>query len=202
VGSREASRLSETCRAVVIGTILGDGCLERNGRNVRLRIDHGASQHELVHWKLKQLQELNPLAPRLVQRVDRRTGRLHSNIRFETRTTAALNDYFDVFYGADGVKRVPDYIWWLLTSPLSLAVWYMDDGGKRGDCRSGYLNTNAYSVEDVALLQACLARSFGIKTRTHFAAGKPRIYVPAAQFERFCEVVRPDVIPAMTYKLL
>jgi hypothetical protein len=89
-----------------------------------------------------------------------------------------------------------------LISPLSLAVWYIDDCGRRSDCRSGYLNTNAYSVEDVEILKSCLSMNFRIESKTHFAAGMPRIYIPASQFEVFCDVVRPHVISEMEYKLL
>ena len=202
VGSREAFTLSVRCREIVVGTILGDGCLERNGANVRLRIDHGATQKAFVEWKLHELKELHPLQPRLVQRLDRRTRRVHENYRFDTRTTPRLNHYFDLFYGGTRIKRIPMGIFAVLRTPLSLAVWYMDDGSKRRDCRSGYLNTNAYSVKDVQLLKECLWFNFGVESVTHFAAAKPRIYIPSRGFGRFCSLVAPFVIPTMRYKLL
>jgi LAGLIDADG DNA endonuclease family protein len=202
VGSREARNLSSRCGEIVVGTILGDGCLERNGLNVRLRIDHSVSQKAFVEWKFRQVQELDPSFPKLVHRFDSRTQKLHVNYRFATKTTPLLNSYFSVFYGSYGRKHIPQSIASILTTPLSLAVWYMDDGGRRGDCRSGYLNTNAYSVEDVEVLKECLFDRFGIRTATHFAAGKPRIYIPSSQFRTFCELVGPEVIEEMRYKLL
>jgi hypothetical protein len=78
----------------------------------------------------------------------------------------------------------------------------MDDGGRRGDCRSGYFNTQAFTPEEVELLRGCLVREFQMETRTHFAAGRPRIYIAKDQFPRFCELIRPHVIPEMQYKLL
>jgi hypothetical protein len=201
VGSREASsRLSPRCEAIVVGTILGDGCLERNGKNIRLRIDHSIHQRAWVEWKHSELRELHPGSPRLVTRIDVRTGSQHVNYRFSTSSTESLNDFFDIFY-ATGEKRIPSFIGDFL-SPLALAVWYQDDGGRRGDCASGYLNTNAYAVEDVEFLKLCILNSFGISTRTHFAAGKPRIYIPAKQFGMFCEIIRTNVIDEMRYKLL
>jgi LAGLIDADG DNA endonuclease family len=200
VGSREASNLTSRCSEILIGTVLGDGCLERNGKNVRLRIDHSVNQRAWVDWKFSEFSELSPLRPRLVTRTDPRTGHVHVNYRFSTRTSPLLNDLFSLFYG-QGDKRIPGIIRKLL-SPLALGVWYMDDGGRRGDCRSGYLNTNAYSVEDVELLKRSLQLNFGLATTTHFAAGKPRIYIPSSQFASFCEIVRPYVISEMRYKLL
>lgn len=201
MGSREAV-LSSRCRDVVVGTILGDGCLERNGRNVRLRIDHSVRQRALVEWKLTELSELTPSTPRLVRRRDARTGQVHENYRFATCTTSRLNEFFDLFYPKNRRKRIPSCIDDILISPVAVAVWYMDDGGRRGDCRSGYLNTNAYAVDDVGLLKQCLERRLGITTSTHFAAGKPRIYIPQSQFLRFCDIIRPHVISEMNYKLL
>jgi hypothetical protein len=78
----------------------------------------------------------------------------------------------------------------------------MDDGGRRSDCRSGYLNTNAYSVDEVNTLRTAIKDSFDISTSVHFAAGKPRIYIPQRSFKTFCDVVRPHVIDEMRYKLL
>jgi hypothetical protein len=202
VGSREAFLLSLRCEEIILGTVLGDGCLERNGSNVRLRIDHSASQKALVDWKYRELRELEPLTPRFVERRDKRTGVKHVNYRFTTRTTHALNGYHAYFYGSRRKKGIPDSMNDLLISPLSLAVWYMDDGGRRSDCRSGYLNTNAYSKTDVETLKGCLAANFGIMSRTHFAAGKPRIYIPVSHFNKFCDLIRPHVISEMGYKLL
>lgn len=78
----------------------------------------------------------------------------------------------------------------------------MDDGGSRRDCRSGYFNTNCYQVDEVDILRACLLKNFDLPTRMHFAAGKPRIYIPVAHFGELCELIRRHVIPEMRYKLL
>lgn len=194
--------LTERCKEIVLGTILGDGCLERNGSNVRLRIDHSVTQASFVEWKWHELQELSPLQTRLVERVDHRTGSTHRNLRFATKTLPALNHYYSLFYGEGRKKMIPETILNLLNSPLSLAVWYMDDGGRRSDCRSGYLNTNAYEVRDVEILKQCLKVNFDVESTTHFAAGQPRIYIPSSQFAMFCDVIRPFVIREMKYKLL
>ena len=139
--SRSSVSLTKTCRDVIVGAILGDACLERNGKHVRLRIDHGHHQQALVEWKYRQLAELTPSPPRRVEVYDPRTHKTYIHFRFASRTIEALDEYFDLFYGSSGVKCVPENIATYLNSALSIAVWYMDDGGRRGDCRSGYFNT-------------------------------------------------------------
>src|SRR5215469_1833841 len=128
--------LARTCRDVIVGAILGDACLERNGKNVRLRIDHSDKQRALVEWKFQQLADLNPSTPKRVDVFDNRTDRTYVHYRFTTKTTEMLNEFFELFYGGNGVKRVPEKIADLLTSELAIAVWYMDDGSRRSDCRS------------------------------------------------------------------
>jgi hypothetical protein len=194
--------LTQHCRDVIVGAVLGDACLERNGRNVRLRIDHSHHQRALVEWKYQQLAELHPSPPRRVEVFDPRTNQTYIHYRFTTETTDLLNEYFELFYAGDGVKHVPQDIASYLLSALSVAVWYMDDGGRRSDCRSGYLNTQAYLAEEVDTLRGCLLDSFSMPTRLHFAARRPRIYIASAHFEKFCDWIYPHVIPEMRYKLL
>jgi hypothetical protein len=194
--------LTQDCRDVIVGAVLGDACLERNGRNVRLRIDHSYAQRALVEWKYQSLAELAPSPPKRVEVFDPRTNQTYVHCRFVTRTTDLLNEYFELFYADDGVKRVPQDIASYLLSELSVAVWYMDDGGRRSDCRSGYLNTQAYQAEEVNILRYCLLHRFNVPTKLHFAAKRPRIYIASAQFEGFCDWIRPHVIPEMQYKLL
>jgi hypothetical protein len=194
--------LTENCRDIIVGTILGDACLERNGKNVRLRIDHGHNQRALVEWKYQQLAELAPSTPKVVEVFDRRTNRTYIHYRFVTQTTQVLNEYFELFYGQQGVKCVPADIASYLSSALSVAVWYMDDGGRRSDCRSGYFNTQAYQVGEIDSLRDCLLKNFNLSTRMHFAAGRPRIYIAQAHFQKLCDLVRVHVIQDMQYKLL
>lgn len=43
--------LTETQDPLLIGAILGDSHVERNGPNCRVRFDHAIQQREYVHWK-------------------------------------------------------------------------------------------------------------------------------------------------------
>jgi len=194
--------LTKHCRDIIVGSILGDACLERNGKNVRLRIDHGEAQCALVEWKYRLLAELTSSSPRRVEVFDSRTQRTYVHYRFDTRSLEALNEFFDLFNGQDGIKRIPVEIGSYLSSALSIAVWYMDDGGRRSDCRSGYFNTQAFRPEEVEVLRECLLVNFNLVTKTHFAARRPRIYIAQAHFQQLCDLICPHVIPDMRYKLL
>lgn len=127
--------LSEREEQILIGTLLGDGHLELNGGNTRLKVDHCERHKDLVLWKHRELRTIACGEPRRLVVFDSRTGRSYKHFRFETRTIVDLNPYRKLFY-PDGKKCVPSDISKMLTTPLGLAVWYMDDGHKRTDCRA------------------------------------------------------------------
>ncbi|MCA1708564.1 MAG: hypothetical protein LC808_36920, partial [Actinobacteria bacterium] len=85
---------------------------------------------------------------------------IHQNYRFATCSTPILDTLHSIFYPDGSVKRISPSIDDFVTSSLSLAVWYMDDGGRRGDCRSGYLNTNAYSIDGRRPTEVLCRRTF------------------------------------------
>ena len=59
-------------------------------------------------------------------------------------------------------KRVPKNIQDLLIHPLSLLIWYCDDGSKRGDCQAGRFATQCFDEEEQNLLKKCLLDNFGL----------------------------------------
>ena len=51
VGSRES--LSIRQQAILVGKILGDGCLEKNGNHVRLKIEQADCQKDYVGCQIQ-----------------------------------------------------------------------------------------------------------------------------------------------------
>jgi hypothetical protein len=98
-------------------------------------------------------------------------------------------------------KRQEDILTEILISPLSLAVWYMDDGYNRKDCKGLYLCTSSYKFSEQKLLQKALFRNFAIKTKIHHAAGNMRLYVSSAYYHRFINIVGKHTLPNFSYKL-
>jgi hypothetical protein len=59
------THLTKRQEAVLLGTILGDGFLQKTGpKNARLRLEHGAKQKEYVVWKGAQFPKLFLAKPR------------------------------------------------------------------------------------------------------------------------------------------
>lgn len=192
--------LTQRQQDVLIGTLLGDGCLEINGKNVRLRVDHSVIQKQLTDWVFNEFQGFSSKNPYFIDQYDVRTNKSYHHYRFQTQSNPIFNPYHSWFY-LNKRKIVPKDIKNLLINPLSLAIWYMDDGFRRRDCIGLYLCTSAFTSEEHKLLLKTLKVNFDLDAKVHFAAGNPRIYIPSSCARKFCELVSPFIVPDLSYKL-
>ncbi len=199
VGSQRNLTLRQ--KAILIGTLLGDGILELNGRNARLRIDHGIRQKDYVEWKHKEFSNLAPSGVRdFAQKIDCRTGKIYRHSKFDTFSNIFLNEFYRMFY-IGRKKRVPSDIVEILKKPLSLAVWFMDDGYKRNDCNALRISTDSFNIKEQKLLLQCLKRNFQINARIHKKSKRRNIYIPSSEAQNFCDIIKPYIISTMNYKI-
>lgn len=198
--------LSNTQNQILYGAILGDSHVETGQslrRKARVRFEHAAQERDYIEWKNR---ALAPYATpvREVKVFDKRTGKYYKKVRFDTLTLSIFNRLRKIFY-VENTKIVPSNISRYLTSPLALAVWYLDDGGKKTDCKAYLLHTNCYSLPKVEILKEALKRNFGISSAINKQGKGFLLYIGArnGQANRFCKVVKPVVssrIPSMLYK--
>lgn len=198
VGSRGIKTLSKRQEAIFVGKILGDGTIEKNGNFSRLRIVQSSKQKEYVFWMYKELKILSTKKPRFT--VTNNERGISCQYRFDTYSLPVIDKYRKLFY-ENGKKIVPKNICKLLTSPVSLAVWYMDDGYKRTDNSGLYLCTSSFTNEDNILLQNCLFDNFGLETNLHYAGGYVRIHIPSRHIGLFCKYISPYLVKSMFYKI-
>ena len=118
--------------AIILGTLLGDGCLERNGTWTRLRLEHGSSQKSYLEWKNEELKSLITGSVMKMHYYHKINKRFYDSVRAYTFSDKMFDYYRNIFY-FNKKKVIPKNIESLLVNPLSLAVWFMDDGYKRND---------------------------------------------------------------------
>ena len=198
--------LTNTQNQILYGAILGDSHVEMGQSlrcKARVRFDHAAQERDYNEWKKCALAPYStPL--REVKVFDKRKGKYYKKVRFDTLTLPIFNKLRKMFYIAN-TKMVPSNISRYLTSPLALAVWYLDDGGKKTDCKAYKIHTNCYSLPEVELLKEALKNNFGISCAIHKQEKGFLLYIGArnGQANRFCELVKPVVssrIPSMLHK--
>jgi len=187
-------------KSIVIGTVLGDSCiwLAPNDRTT-LEIKQCKEHKEYVFWFYNKLKYIFPREPK--QRKD--NGQWYINSSCSTE----LSNLRKIFY-PNGKKIIPENIGELLKSPVSLAVWFMDDGTldyRFKDHCAFHLCTNGFSLEESKRLADVLDKNFGISATVHYTLcrGKrhARIYIGAKGRGRFIKLVMPFIINCFKYKL-
>ena len=121
-------------------------------------------------------------------------GVVHTWYQFSTKSLSSWNDLQALWY-VNGVKVVPQNIFEMLT-PISLAYWVCDDGGKSGN--GFHFATNAFTTEDVQLLINVLQNKFDLKCSIH---SRNRIYVWVSSIKQLSNIVQPYVHNSMSYKI-
>jgi len=180
--------LSEEQRAIIVGTLLGDGAM-RCKANALLEINHSIHQREYVDWKFRRLQALVRTPPQL-----RKGNGSRIAYRFVTRSLPELTPLYRIFYGPAG-KCVPQ----VELPELSLAVWFMDDG-----CRSRsavYLNTQQFALPDQVRLLDMLRGQWGLIGTLNRDKTYHRIRLSVESTSRFVQLIRPHLLPMFSYKL-
>lgn len=195
--------LTEECRHAVVGTLLGDGSLIRLVSSARLSITHSHKQADYLRWKL---QFMRPIFHK-TEPNECSTESFGGN-RFLVIGSVGhpeLSNLYPVFY-QHGIKRLPPVVVDNLT-PLSLAIWYQDDGSflKARQSQQVVLCTDNFPLEDVEYAAESFGRRWGFRTGIYFIkrAGRmfPRIYILRGSVSDFFQLVGPFIAPSMTYKV-
>lgn len=188
--------LASRQQQVLVGTLLGDGCLAKHGRYHRLFVKHQIAQRRLAEFKRDAFDEFVTMR---LHEFDQRLGdRRYPCVQFVTRTAPVFSGWHDRFYSGRR-KIVPPDIADLLT-PLAMAVWFMDDGG--ADYAGLNIQTHNFEPGETELLVAVLAEKFDIRATTRANKGKRIIYVPFSQVGSLRSIVEPHILPDLRYKLV
>jgi recombination protein RecA len=196
-------RLSNFQWEVILGSLMGDGALSpsRTGQAARFRFGHGVKQAAYGDWK----------------------GSLFENIGFSRSTNAKEALFYDVSPLPElgelraavyiGGKKIfsEDYLKQL--TPLSVAIWYMDDGsfsirakGLQARTRDGSgrseICIEAMEVSTRLRLLNYLADTWGIVPKLIDRKGKAVLIFPKDETAKLHALVAPFIHPSMEYKLL
>lgn len=191
-------QLTEIQKSLIVGTLLGDGCLIPNswGNLYRLQIEQGLNQKDYLFWKYKIIKNLVLTEPKY--------QKVNNSWKFRTGSHPEFTYFAKLFYDNDRNKIVPQNIAEYLRKPLVLAIWYMDDGGLRREKQKIYgafLNTQSFSFQNNKLLQKVLWKEYGMETLLLRNRRKFRIYIPRRSLNNLKIAIRSYIHSSMIYKL-
>lgn len=156
---RSSLTITQIQKSIIIGSLLGDGCIEKNALDCCFSEQHTQYQYDYLVWKAKMLD-----TP--VYTINRNFG-LVFRIRFPS------NIYWTQFrqeWYPNGIKIVPKSVLTNLDE-LALTVWYLDDGDKMNDqnpnnqLNAGRISTAGFTYKDNLLLIRALQKNFGITVK-------------------------------------
>ena len=161
---------------IILGSFLGDGHISSNCEFV---VSHCDKQKEYLFWKYKNLQNNVNHKPKKVAWNGGTNNRDHRLVGWSFRTIKhdKLASLESLYTRNDG-RRIKTVSRELLSelNDIGLAVWFMDDGSSqipRKNTRPlSRFYTNAFSVEDINILQECLLGKWGIHSKRCSYRGK------------------------------
>jgi recombination protein RecA len=188
--------LSPDQESVLIGTLLGDGCLAIHGHHARLHVKHKAAHRSLVEFKRSVFESYLSMS---LHEFDQRLGsKRYPCVQFATRTSPVFTYWRNRFY-VDGRKQVPDDITDLLT-PLAIAVWFMDDGS--ADHCGVTIQTHSFDHVEVERLVRALSEGFDIVATIRENKRRSILYIGQHSLPAFASIVRPFILDDFEYKLV
>jgi recombination protein RecA len=198
-------RLSDFQWQVILGGLMGDGALSpsRSGHGARYRFGHGQKQTAYCDWKASLLANIG------VSRFTNATGAVFCDVS----PLPELADLRRAVYIHE--KKVLSYDYLKQLTPLSVAIWYMDDGGftlrgkgmqERTRDGSGRSEICVEAMEPTtrARLVAYLTDTWDIRPKLVFAGARRKavLQFPKDETAKLHALIAPFVHPSMDYKLL
>lgn len=193
--------LTDEEKSILLGSLLGDASISlgrtKQYRTALLNIEHSYKQSEYVEWKHNKLLRLATREP--VKKVNNGYGSL--NYRFDTKCHSCFYDIYKLTI-KDGIKTVSSN--WLdsINDPISLAVWYMDDGHIEKRSGSCGIATDGFTKAEVEMLVDWLKYKW--QSDCHVALHNKKYYTIAFSWygrDTFFDIIRPHIIESMRYKI-
>ena len=96
--------------------------------------------------------------------------------------------------------------WLNQLSPLSLAIWWQDDGSLVSDSRQGVICTDSFSLEEVEIIHQYFKKVLKIETKIGQISNqdKYRIWIRSSEeLKKFLRIIIPHIFAkSMLYKIL
>lgn len=191
--------LSSKTREILLGSLLGDGSLAINERyaNARFSVRHSVTQKEYFFWKKNALQEIAGANCFWLQGDKKPDGWGSKKYRFQSKALPSLSELFYLTHGNGHATKVEVRRAWLnRLTPLSLAVWWLDDGSLVSDSRQGVLCTDGFSLKEVEILRRYMQKVWGIKTKIGIVkqTGRYRLWIRSTEhLQKLLRIIIPHI---------
>jgi len=206
---RNKHELNKHQKQLVLGSLLGDGCLIIINGSYMFQTHHGAKQKEYIEYKHK-IMGSNQKLREIIAKSGFSIG--NKIYRSTYQNKGALEEIAKIIF-VNGKKYV-NKIWLDQITEEGLAYWFMDDGyalfrayyknRPNNKKLQIYLYTQSYNLEEHNLLINMLKR-FNITAKIHKCATGTKMILALSResSDKFINMVKPYIEPikCMHYKL-
>lgn len=193
--------LSDSCMSIILGSILGDGSLKihKNYKNARFKFRHTICQKDYFFWKVSMIKEIESENYVLLQKCDGFSK--NQKLLYQSRALESLTLIYDRthFHNKIEIKRK----WLNHLTPLSLAIWWLDDGSLISNKRKGVLCTDGFSKDSVDILSNYLFVVWGVSTRVASISSRGRklakqkeyfrLWFSTTELKKFLRIILPYI---------
>jgi hypothetical protein len=189
--------------SILIGSLLGDGYLEKRGRGSKFCLYREKSHAEYILWLHSRLSELGYCKPE-IPKITTRSGIKGERyiLRFRTYTFSSFNWIHEGFYSKNR-KVLPNFIEDYL-NPQALAIWISDDGTFHKN-RGLRLCTHNFTLDECKRLQNILINKYNLKSSLIKITGtypqQYNVYIQKKSMDDLRSIVSPFIHSSMLYKL-
>ncbi|MBU2539837.1 hypothetical protein KJ786_01610 [Patescibacteria group bacterium] len=194
------SFLSKNCKDIILGSLLGDGSLKINDnyKNARFSFRHSIKQKEYFFWKVNELKEIS--GENYFWKSEIKDGFGGQKLRYQSVAIPELTELYDLTH-KKGVFKISRK-WLNAITPLSLAIWWLDDGSIIGNGRKGVFCTDCFSYEEQKLLSNYLKKVWDINVHigkiTRKWMNEERIYYrlwirSSEELKKFLRIIMPHI---------
>lgn len=196
--SKKEKTLSYIQKQFILGSLLGDLALQKPYKKYtcRLTIKHSVKQQALFEEKCKILGEFMGSKKIYIASPDKRTGNIYTSCTGQSKAHPEFDKIYNILY-IDGKKVITKEYLALITHPIALAYWFMDDG-----CKKGTFATNCFSEQEIDLLISWLNAKWNIECTKQKNLNNYVIHIKNKSREAFENLIYPYIIPEMKYKLI
>ena len=191
-------------KAILYGLVLGDGYLQRTGeKNARLRLEHSYNQKEYMYWKYDQLKNVFADKPKKIARIHPKTKQTYKYLRLQSHSSPIFGKLHTKLYDSTGKRKVTEDIKKLLKHPLSLAVWYMDDGYYYRRDKSAHIYIPLLPEDQIKLLIDALLENCGLMPGWYCRPDRKgcQLNFVGKEKDKLFDCIRPYILPCFNYKL-
>jgi len=190
-------------KEILYGSLLGDA---KKMSPSSVGFGQGTKQRDYLLWKYLEFENVASVPPKDTPYEGTLGNPLH-DYRFYTKANTDIEKAVSLFYG-QGNKEVCDEILEVLT-PLSLAVWYQDDGmvdfNKRlvaPPAPNCCFCTDSFSIESCLKLVKWFKSKYDIEMVLRPRGKGLRIYTAGiSDSEKLIALIRPHILPMFNYKI-